>query len=327
MSITLVGDSALAWTTTSVAATVVAARLFVRIKIRAVGSDDYFMLLALAWAISAAAISQNLYSNYPTNHFYSADFWTKHTIAPICTELSVLCSKTSVGILLLRALSTTLKWHRGLIVALLAGVWFTTFLVLLQGLLPVCSGQKYSATTMAACLEESVSTGFFEAWSFFGMLVDFVFSSLPAFVFSRLTISRSRKISLSLLMGLGWIASIFTLLKAISPYTYWSADTINTVVPVATYMEQALVMICGSLATLTPLYRYWRTGKLMQSRDHLDGPAYSSTYSHNGGTRHAVLAKNSMSTVNGGRSVDENAGIRVDCEFNVTSSKQEQSLV
>lgn len=307
-----------------VAAVVVAVRMFVRVKIQAVGTDDYWMLMALVWAITAAAVSQSLYDNYPTDGHFSADFWTKHTIAPILTELSVLCSKTSVGIMLLRALSTTLRWHRWFIGTLLAGLWFTTFLVVIQGFFPICSGQKQSANIMAACLESGVSTGFFQTWSFYGMFVDFAFSILPALVFSRLNLSRNRKISLSLLLGLGWIASIFSLLKAVGAYAHWSADATNTIIPVATYMEQALVMICGSLAALTPLYRYWKTGELMQSRKHLDGPAYSGAHSHNGETRHAMLAKNSMSTVTGGRSED---GIRVEREFKVTSSKQEASPV
>jgi len=254
------------WTIFSVGTLVTCLRFWARIKIRAVGWDDWLMLCAMLQLLGLAIGGQFLALDGGCRHLYYllADIGPEQVILVtkvfyICQPLAIMgiaTGRASVAALVLRIMGLS-YWRRRFL-------WFAIVSTLLISalnsilLFTACTPSEglWNFLIDVNCWNPVIMTDvtiFSSSWNVF---IDFCLALIPITIFWNLKISIQKRVALCLLMSAGVLAGICGAVK-----TSKLPESNDLDVTWGTYdlllwnaAETFLVIICGSLPTLKPLY-------------------------------------------------------------------------
>ncbi|MCJ1291713.1 hypothetical protein MMC34_003258 [Xylographa carneopallida] len=254
------------WTIFGVGTLVTCLRFWARIKIRALGWDDWLMLCAMVQLLGLAIGGQFLAMDGGCRHIYYllANDGPQQVILVtkvfyICQPLAIMCIATgraSVAALVLRIMGPS-YWRRRFL-------WFTIVSTLLISalnsilLFTACipSEGLWNFLITANCWDPVIMTDvtiFSSSWNVF---IDFCLALIPITLFWNLNMSIQKRVALCVLMSAGVLAGICGAVK-----TSKLPEANDLDVTWATFdlllwnaVETFLVIICGSLPTLKPLY-------------------------------------------------------------------------
>ncbi|KAL6712378.1 hypothetical protein ACN47E_000255 [Coniothyrium glycines] len=238
-------------------------RCFVRVRmVRAFGLDDWLMVTATIF-FTAYAISSSIGVHYGTGHHHRDLPIENIEKAKHCWwfcylfyAVSMICSKLSIGYLLLRIsirkLHTYIIYCAMLISVVAGGTFFF-----------VCIFQCYPVSYMwqrrlqnGKCIDTNVISGLSYTYSVCSIISDFTFAIIPAFLVWHLQLKRRAKIALIPLITMGCIASAAVIARIPFLKYFNSPDFLWATTDIAIWstIEQGLAITAGSLATLRPLF-------------------------------------------------------------------------
>ncbi|KAH8668816.1 hypothetical protein BX600DRAFT_460764 [Xylariales sp. PMI_506] len=238
-------------------------RCYTRLGIlRAFGPDDWTMVAAnIAYIIYiACAITGSVYGIGhhkadlpPQNVVTGLMYWW---LCYLWYGLTMLTSKVSIGIFFLRL--TVSKHHRR-IVYVAIGLTIVTSIALFFVNLLQCSPISYfwNRAEEGKCIPSVIMAYLLVAYSAVAMLCDFTFALLPIFMMMKLQMDNSIKLALSIILGMGCLASVAVIVRLTyihdlnNPDFLWSSFDVM----IWSAVEQGLAITAGSLACLRPLFR------------------------------------------------------------------------
>ncbi|CBX94624.1 hypothetical protein IAQ61_009310 [Plenodomus lingam] len=237
-------------------------RVFVRIRmVRAWGLDDWLMVTAMM-IYTGYITSSNIGVQYGTGRHHRDLPEHNVKVAKHCWyfcylfySISMICSKLSIGCLLLRISVRKLHTYiiyAAMIVSIVAGGTF--FFVCLFQCDPV--SYMWDKRQQGTCINNTVITALGYVYSIFSIISDFTFAIIPGFLVWHLQLKRRTKIALIPLITMGCIASAAVIARLPfikhfnSPDFLWS----TTDIAIWSSVEQGLAITAGSLATLRPLF-------------------------------------------------------------------------
>ncbi|KAH7141016.1 hypothetical protein EDB81DRAFT_724386 [Dactylonectria macrodidyma] len=243
---------------------VVLLRTWIRARHGVFGIDDGLMLVG--WALFMGvigAISSACYIGLGTRDTYlnagmiiSGRFhvWMFQTL--YCASL--ICIKGSICVTLLRI--AVKKSHRIIIWVTLITSCITTLIIIIA-LLAMC--QPLASTWGAVpgrCAPTMVLTGLSYMVSAASVTTDWICAILPGFMLYKAQMKRQTKISITIILGLGVLASIATMVRL--PYLkYYTQprDYMYNVASIALWsvVESGTGTIAGSLPSLRRLLKNW----------------------------------------------------------------------
>ena len=252
-----VGHSALVWTPAAACTVIVSLRIWLRARLHILGAEDQLMVIAWIFQIIAAGLTQGNISAVGDSAHDIVRMSTRSLYTSLSCVISIVCGKISVALLLLRLMGHASRWRKWSVIASVAVLIGLSVTFLPANTLSVCDYTEGEDGLMG-CMDEEVSEGLVQTWNFYAAALDIFYSILPISFLYRLRMDSRKKVGVIVLLGAGWIASVFTILRAVGGYAWGDdSDTAIFVHLLANYMEPALVIICGSLATLMPLSEQW----------------------------------------------------------------------
>ncbi|KAG9189862.1 hypothetical protein G6011_06730 [Alternaria panax] len=251
----------IAFVTTAILACLL--RIYVRIRmVKAFGRDDWLMVLATLFFI-AYTTSSCIGVHYGTGRHHD-DLSiegvqnAKHAwyFCYLFYSVSMICSKLSIGFLLLRI--SIRKLHTWIIyiamcVSIIAGGAF--FFVCLFQCYPV--SYMWDRTSQEGkCVDNTVITALGYVYSILSIITDFTFAIIPGFLVWHLQLKRRTKVALIPLITMGCIASAAVIARLPFVHYFNSPDFLWSTLDIAIWssVEQGLAITAGSLATLRPLF-------------------------------------------------------------------------
>ncbi|KAF4783300.1 hypothetical protein HER10_EVM0008434 [Colletotrichum scovillei] len=247
----------------SAAVLATALRCYVRAGlVKAFGTDDWLMVLALAFFICYSTFSI-LGVHYGTGRHF-ADIEDDHiTKALECWwfcylfySLSMIVSKMSIGFFLLRITTRRLhSWiiYMAMMFTVLAGVVF--FFVTLFQCHPISF--FWNKSQPGSCIDVNIVIALAYLYSAFSVISDLTFAILPAFLVWNLQLRKKTKFALIPLLIMGCVASSAVLVRFGYLMGLKDADFLWSTLDIAIWssVEQGLAITAGSLATLRPLLK------------------------------------------------------------------------
>lgn len=248
-------------------------RFYIRISIKKVGLDDYLMLITGILFILVLVISTLEIMNGGARHIYylnpvQLEIILKYfTINQPFAIMSSAFGKASVAILILRIIGPNTFWRKWFLYINLGLYMLISALCSIFAFVrcsPVRALWEVQLLATAKCWSNTAWIGVSIFQSSYGAFMDFALALLPITIVWNLKLDMKRKIGLCLLLGTG----IFTGICAAIKTTLLEDFASQTDLTWATYgafawasLEIALVMICGSVPTLKPLYDYFAHNK------------------------------------------------------------------
>ncbi|EFQ26927.1 uncharacterized protein GLRG_02098 [Colletotrichum graminicola M1.001] len=247
----------------STAVLATALRCFVRAGlVRAFGTDDWLMVLAMACfaCYSAFSISGITYGTGRHHKDLSKEnisealelWWWCYLF--YC--MSMVISKMSIAFFLMRI--TTQKIHRwvvyiAMLSTVISGVLF--FFVTLFQCQPVSF--FWNKDQAGSCININIVIGLAYSYSASSVISDFAFAILPAFIVWNLQVPTQTKFALIPLLMMGCVASSAVLVRFGFLMHLKDPDFLWSTLDIAIWssVEQGLAITAGSLATLRPLLR------------------------------------------------------------------------
>ncbi|KAI4912251.1 uncharacterized protein J4E92_010102 [Alternaria infectoria] len=238
-------------------------RIYVRLcMVKAFGRDDYLMVLATLFFISYTTSScigihygtGKHHRDLPIEGVQNA----KHAwyFCYLFYSISMICSKLSIGFLLLRISIRKLHtWiiYSAMCVSIIAGGTF--FFVCLFQCYPI--SYMWDRTSQEGkCVDNTVITALGYVYSIFSIITDFTFAIIPGFLVWHLQLKRRTKVALIPLITMGCIASAAVIARMPFVHYFNSPDFLWSTLDIAIWssVEQGLAITAGSLATLRPLF-------------------------------------------------------------------------
>ncbi|KAI1509026.1 hypothetical protein PtrSN002B_005377 [Pyrenophora tritici-repentis] len=238
-------------------------RCYVRIfMVKAFGRDDWLMVVATLFFMSYTT-SSTIGIHYGTGQHHK-DLSienvqkAKHAwyFCYLFYAVSMICSKLSIGFLLLRI--SIRKLHTWIIitamfVSVVAGGTF--FFVCLFQCYPI-SFMWDRTSQQGKCVDNTVITALGYVYSVFSIISDFTFAIIPGFLVWHLQLKRRTKVALIPLITMGCIASAAVIARLPFVHYFNSPDFLWSTLDIAIWstVEQGLAITAGSLATLRPLF-------------------------------------------------------------------------
>ncbi|KAG6000897.1 hypothetical protein E4U43_001466, partial [Claviceps pusilla] len=183
----------------------------------------------------------------------------------ICQPFIVMgfaTGKLSIGILLWRVVGSASFWRKWLLCLALASAFiFSVVNVALTyaqcSKLEALWNRALLAEGKATCWSPTVQLNFALFLSGWNIVVDLFLAVLPATFFYKLNLTLKKKIGLCALLGLGSLAAICAAVKA--KYLYLMtvrSDTGSKAFELYAWstMELFLIILCGSIAPIKPVY-------------------------------------------------------------------------
>ncbi|EMD89543.1 hypothetical protein COCC4DRAFT_124963 [Bipolaris maydis ATCC 48331] len=251
----------IAFVTTAVLACLL--RCFVRVRmVKAFGLDDWLMVVATLFFIAYTTSSCIGISHGTGRHHYDLPIEgvqdAKHAwyFCYLFYSISMICSKMSIGFLLLRISIRKLHtWiiYTAMLVSVVAGGTF--FFVCLFQCYPI-SYMWDRTSQQGKCIDNTVITALGYVYSIFSIISDFTFAIIPGFLVWHLQLKRRAKIALIPLITMGCIASAAVIARLPFIHFFNSPDFLWSTLDIAIWssVEQGLAITAGSLATLRPLF-------------------------------------------------------------------------
>ncbi|KAB8221514.1 hypothetical protein BDV33DRAFT_202511 [Aspergillus novoparasiticus] len=253
------------WTLTSVAAVLVAARLYVRLRLRpgSFGWDDVTMLLSLALAIGTGVVETSLVEHGIGRHMDTVDpanYPTLLKLTLIASILNLLCTMTlkiSLSIFLLRMVQQANRIvHRLVIFNLISLVPFTVAVIIVDLVQCVPLQGYWDKSIQAKCIDTQTVNILLKAASGVGVVTDFMTAGIPMFIIYNVQMPARRKYLLYGILTFGFFIAGASIAKTVSidwspkDYTWDNAK----MAPWASTEHQG-GMIVGCLVTLRPLFQ------------------------------------------------------------------------
>ncbi|EUC41376.1 hypothetical protein COCMIDRAFT_106331 [Bipolaris oryzae ATCC 44560] len=251
----------IAFVTTAVLACLL--RCFVRVRmVKAFGLDDWLMVVATLFFIAYTTSSCIGISHGTGRHHHDLPIEgvqnAKHAwyFCYLFYSTSMICSKMSIGFLLLRISIRKLHtWiiYIAMLVSVIAGGTF--FFVCLFQCYPI-SYMWDRTSQQGKCIDNTVITALGYVYSIFSIVSDFTFAIIPGFLVWHLQLKRRAKIALIPLITMGCIASAAVIARLPFIHFFNSPDFLWSTLDIAIWssVEQGLAITAGSLATLRPLF-------------------------------------------------------------------------
>ncbi|KAF1947356.1 hypothetical protein EJ02DRAFT_140905 [Clathrospora elynae] len=240
-----------------------ALRCFVRLKmVKAFGLDDYLMVLATLFFVGYTTSScigvhygtgRHRIDLAPENYEKGRHAWF---FCYLFFSVSMICSKMSIGYLLLRiSIRRIHTWtiYSAMLVSIVAGGTF--FFVCLFQCYPV-SYMYAKDNRSGKCIDNTVITALGYVYSIFSIISDFTFAIIPGFLIWNLQLKRRAKIALIPLITMGCVASAAVIARLPFIRYFNSPDFLWATTDIAIWstIEMGLAITAGSLATLRPLF-------------------------------------------------------------------------
>ncbi|EUC27626.1 hypothetical protein COCCADRAFT_111214 [Bipolaris zeicola 26-R-13] len=251
----------IAFVTTAVLACLL--RCFVRVRmVKAFGLDDWLMVVATLFFVAYTTSSCIGISHGTGRHHHDLPIEgvqnAKHAwyFCYLFYSTSMICSKMSIGFLLLRISIRKLHtWiiYAAMLVSVVAGSTF--FFVCLFQCYPI-SYMWDRTSQQGKCIDNTVITALGYVYSIFSIISDFTFAIIPGFLVWHLQLKRRAKIALIPLITMGCIASAAVIARLPFVHFFNSPDFLWSTLDIAIWssVEQGLAITAGSLATLRPLF-------------------------------------------------------------------------
>ncbi|XXH03925.1 hypothetical protein Hte_010333 [Hypoxylon texense] len=253
-------------------------RVWARLSIRSTSWDDYFMVATCALFTSVAALAVLYATSGGTRHpvylerdqeaFVTEIFYISQAVHII----TIGVGKLAIGSLLLRLLGPVSKWRR-------YGIWLLMVLISIFSVLALVFSLVQcpdpadlwnpDPKAVTACWDPAIQSKF---TIFFGSLssaVDFAFALLPITLVWKLHLTLRKKIGLVVLLGGGVLSGICAAVKADQLAALANRDDLLW----ATFdlylwsgAEISLMIICGCVPTIKPLWDRFFGGMLSRTR-------------------------------------------------------------
>jgi len=188
-------------------------------------------------------------------YLYLASFF-----AAFCT----IFAKLSVAALILRIMISTTNKLRILLYVMMGSYIAMTIGLMVTVMWISCVYQAaWNPLPDAQCIDPRFQANVVMAWSAYGAFVDFALATLPISILWPLQMDRRRKIGVAVLLGMGWIAGIFSVLKAVQYERVATRPDPSSALYlffIWTGWEIPLIIICGTIPTLRPLFEFFMRG-------------------------------------------------------------------
>ncbi|ORX92058.1 hypothetical protein BCR34DRAFT_435372, partial [Clohesyomyces aquaticus] len=241
---------------------VVLARILVRLKIRAFGSDDWLMAVGLCFYTAACTaailgalngVGAHAYRLSENNKRDGAMYYMYFQLFYVCSTLPI---KAAICVTLLRI---TIRRSFKIILCMVIAMSFAASLACVIAVLVQCRPVRATwDKSVGKCAPPKVILGVSYFISAASILTDWTCAILPVFILWDVQLRWRVKASVAILLAMGVVASTATLvrLKYIPSYAA-SSDYLYGLGPVALWsiIESGLGIIAGSLATLRPVYK------------------------------------------------------------------------
>ncbi|MCJ1477955.1 hypothetical protein MMC13_006630 [Lambiella insularis] len=255
------------WAILAIATVVTSLRFWARIRIHALGWDDWLMLLAVLQLLGVTVAGTMMALDGGCRHLYYiiVDLGPEQVvlvnklfyIAQPFAIMGLATGRMSVAALVLRIMGTS-YWRKRFL-------WFaiaTTFTISLVNsvlLFTACTPAEAVWNFLiltATCWNPVIMTDVTIASSSWNVFIDVCLALIPITLFWNLKLGLQKRVALSFLMSGGLLAAVCGAVK-----TSKLPETNETDATWATYdlllwngAETILVIICGSLPTLKPLH-------------------------------------------------------------------------
>ncbi|KAI1345328.1 integral membrane protein [Xylaria sp. FL0043] len=263
---------AMFWSYTAIILVVLSLRFYARYKIRAIGLDDWLMLITVVLFVITTIFVTYLATIGGARHVYYLT--PAQTVAALKWSwisqpwgiFLFATGKASVACLTLRFIGPNSLWLK----ATLYFIMVTIFIINSLGVLFTfvqCNPARalWTPGLKAKCWDPQVQTDFNYFLAAWNIAADIVLALLPTTFISKLNLHRRKKIAVCVLLGLGLIAAIFSgikvhflgLLASRADFT-WSAFEIQA----WTGAEAFVMILCGSIPPIVPLWDRFVSDKL-----------------------------------------------------------------
>ncbi|KKK13541.1 hypothetical protein ARAM_001710 [Aspergillus rambellii] len=255
---------AISWPLFSLCATLIALRIWVRIKVlRSYGWDDVFISLALMFA-AGNTVLMTISIYYGTGQ-HASDLskyqlivsskynWLSHGFH----VMSTTCGEISVAFFLSRIINKA-KHHKPVIYI---GIFLLTIVNL--GCIFTMYGQctptarLWNQEVDGSCWKPEVQRDYEFFQGSFSAASDFVLAVYPLFMIWNLQMAVKVKVGLGIVLSLGFIVMIAAIVKTVhlallSRQTDYPWNIVNLIIWIT--VEQYLIIIAACISTITPLF-------------------------------------------------------------------------
>ncbi|KAI0105084.1 hypothetical protein GGR51DRAFT_520852 [Nemania sp. FL0031] len=284
------------WTFFSVATVFIGLRFWARTLKRTLGLDDVVMTACFIFFLAEAILITYVAETGRTRHLLylgglpEIDSTLMWYIIILDVGIFVTgLGKIAIGITILRIFGGTSLWQRWVVWTVLALTISTCFLDF--GISTFRCGDPRLTWTLEAqatahCV---VSTDAQSAVNLFSnvvqVLADFAFSILPMVVVWGLRMPQRRKIFLLVALGLTLLTGIAGTVKTVYAATFNVQDLSYAIFPNLVWfaLEAMLIIVCGSVPTLHPLYERFIKRRGYYSQDTPKFGPRTRTYVNSGG--------------------------------------------
>ncbi|KAG7007208.1 protein csx2 [Physcia stellaris] len=248
------------------------ARVFVRLRSKRLGMDDYLMALATVLFTITCGLFTVIMTNGGARHLFylnSTEVTLILKYAILANPFSIMASafgKASVAVLMLRILQKSVYWQKWFIYTNLALYMAITVVYIILAFVQ-CSA-LWQKTPGTGCREPHVLSDIALLQSLYGTFMDFALALIPSTVLWKLNMHPKHKVGLCCLLSLGVFAGICSAIKTAAFFSRPGTDFTWAQIPISAWAaaEVSLVIICGNIPTLKPIFDRLRKGTPLSPR-------------------------------------------------------------
>ncbi|TEY48382.1 hypothetical protein BOTCAL_0294g00100 [Botryotinia calthae] len=241
-----------------------ALRIWIRTKMKSLGVDDYLMVGCMLVFIGAIVVTTIYAVKGGCRHIFYltpsqiVEIVKLNFVAQAFGITSPTLGKLSVGFLMQRILgphTVYRKWFIHIVMAVY-GLW-TALTVIFTYTQCTPTSALWNPTPDMKCWGNQVFPDIAVSHGAFGTFIDFSFALLPITLVKQLAVTPKQKLALSILLSMGILAGIAAAIKTnqLKEFGNQTDPTWATFdIFVWTTVEIHLVIICGCLPTLRPIY-------------------------------------------------------------------------
>ncbi|KAK4503764.1 hypothetical protein PRZ48_004679 [Zasmidium cellare] len=246
---------------------IVGLRMGVRgIMIKSIGADDYVMLSALVMAMATfiGFVYETKYAIGKHTQCIAMDDYTMYAkwqyYHSLWVMIGVVLVKISIALFLMRLVPPGKKWKRFLWGAI---VFLICFCLSCMGTLifnctPIAASWDFQLRSKPStrCFSNNTFTAIGLYNSSVNCATDFLFAALPIPIIVKLQVNRRTKITLAIILSLGYVACAAGIVKAVKQHNFFNETdpTWHNDFNVWNMIELCIGMIAASLPTLRPLF-------------------------------------------------------------------------
>ncbi|KXT12387.1 hypothetical protein AC579_1709 [Pseudocercospora musae] len=249
----------------TLAVIVMGMRLAVRaVMLKSVGPDDYVMLAATIMAVATFAcfvgeshhgVGRHVQCISPSDYQEFAKWQWPHSLVVMW---GVILVKISIALFLMRLVPPGKKWKSLLWVVI---VFLICFMLACSGTLiwqcvPIDAAWDFSKKATANCFSNNTFSAIGLTNSSINCATDFLLAALPIPIIVKLQVNRRTKVTLVLILSLGYVACAAGIVKAVKQAKFFDeADPLwHNAFNVWNQIELCVGILAASLPSLKPLF-------------------------------------------------------------------------